>query len=456
MLRSSFRIATSALSATALYDKPPPPASPPPSSTSSLLTLAPKTLCSSPPMHCQLTIMDTPVTLPFPNSVHHHPLESDITPSLQHFMAHEIQSTSKSDPHSDSFLNAKIDLLASTTFPYIEPFDDLMICAKWLTFLFYHDDYVEKLSIDIEDIEKLHTILMDSIKAPFHPLSASTLETLPLSPKEVALFIKIQKILLSIFQDLLNDDFQASAAFPYFKKEVQQYLDSTIQELRLKSQLKSINYQKKEIESQLLSLNSTYTDKSKKASFNFIYYLHTKKALLKQLDQINQSISNIHNQYNRVRLGSGSVDSLFMLGATLTKTQNVWSTPTIKPILDAINLCVCYSNDLFSLQKEMKLNQEKKQITAMNKVFIYQSQGSTLEDAIDKVQQDYHDQYQQIYSMLQALPPLSEHETIMVNIGLCWLNSNFIWSILSKRYPGVVTDTHTEPESLSVVDTLAS
>ena len=307
------------------------------SSSSSSLTLDPlKYPYFLPQTNCKLTIMNIPVTLPFPDLAQYHPMESKISPALQDFLSHDLQNPPKSHQDLTLLLNAKIDLLTSATFPYVRPFKDVMISAKWCMFLFYHDDYVEELTIDIKTIKKLHDILIESMESPFQDLSHSNLNTLPLSPKEKTYFIKIQKILVSIFQDLLNDDFQTSAAFPYFKKEVQQYLDSTIQELHLKSQLKSLDHEKKELQSQLYSLTAT-ADSEKDVSFNFGYYpvinsdkrINTKQ-IVSRLDQINQSLIDIHNTYNHVRLGSGSVDSFFMLGASLTRIQNVWSTPKIK------------------------------------------------------------------------------------------------------------------------------
>jgi len=171
------------------------------------------------------------------------------------------------------------------------------------------------------------------------------------------------------------------------------------------------------------------------------------KKSLSSSEQNNESIDRLHKRYYDLRLYSGSVYSLWALGACLIglgfkqESLNMHITRLGK----LANYAVCDSNDIYSEQKE-RLKNKDGHFHAINTIFILEKQGMTRKEAIKKIENKHNADMQEFIRELEAYKKgytNTKDGLIYVEMMKCWIYGNHLWSAgsedlkASERYPGV-------------------
>jgi hypothetical protein len=345
----------------------------------------------------------TAVDLFYPVEPKHNPNESTIQEDLTSFLKNDIGILKNDVMAIEKFEAIKIDLLASTTFPYLSETSDLLTTAKWLTFLFYHDDFFEKESLNIYIVKSLHKNIMSHLKTgdskSFKISNENKLLLLNSSNGQTAMrrinhIEKFVGILSSVVNEGLKDVSESGRWG--FLSEVNNYFCGTENEIQIK------------------------------AKINFTDNKDTLKAL--------------YREYDEIRIDSGSVNSLFVLGDILKyKDVDIFTyfNTHVKSLSNLANYAVCFSNDIYSEPKERIKNKENK-IVAMNKVFILEKMGLTRSAAIDKVAKEHNHCTQKFVDIISDLNIKDKKLLDQINIIKCWFYSNREWSEKSGRYSNIV------------------
>ena len=189
---------------------------------------------------------DVDVKLAYPYIDRYHQQEKNIDQHLIPF----LEDVTKILPSSkvETFKAVKIPLLASTTFPYVKTLEELVIGAKWLSFLFYHDDFFEnnKSSDQTEKIHKEIYFYLNGLIEQNSQFDFSVKHQCEfLKDEEQKYITKMVKILESIFNDFPES--VKSNEKKIFLSEIVNYFRGTEEEIRMKERL-NLNVDQEELE----------------------------------------------------------------------------------------------------------------------------------------------------------------------------------------------------------------
>ena len=327
------------------------------------------------------------------------PLESKLNGHLITWLINTIKILPNKDESIEKFKGIKIDLLASTTFPYLTKLDDLLAASKWLSFLFFHDDLFEGKINTIENIKKIHKNFSNILINP--NMTQNSYSFLKDEKNHVE---KIE----SILSDVVNYLFDKKE-YDSFCVEVQNYFVATEKEYKL-------------------------------------------KALLSQTSITVETIDTLYKKYDEMRIYSGSVYSLWALGSCLINIEFKLESlnMNLKELGRLANCGVCLANDIYSETKEKNKNTFSKMNT-INKIFILEKRGESRCEAIKVVESEHNEimksfilekkEYINSYTM-------EKKNLLFIEMMECWIYGNHEWSINSKRYPGITQTEFTKMDTL--------
>ena len=110
----------------------------------------------------------------------------------------------------------------------------------------------------------------------------------------------------------------------------------------------------------------------------------------------------------------------------------------VNRLAELANYSVCFSNDIYSESKEREKNKDN--IVAMNKIFLLEKLGRSRKEAINQVAKEHNEcaaQFMDLYDKTMTVYSSTEKVKSYVDIILCRLYSNHIWSVQSERYPTI-------------------